>query len=198
MTRPECGPPAWPDQLRGQVEENLRQLGRDRLDVVNLRLSGSGPVADSFEALADLVGAGLIGNLGLSNATADQLAEAQAVAPVVCVQNAFGLGYRSKQDALITSCAEQHIAFVPFFTIARAGREAGVIDDDHDVVVAIANARGVTPAQVRLAWTLHRGPNVLAIPGTSSPMHLVENIAAGSLALSAGEMVRLDAIHSGS
>ncbi|MEV0621750.1 oxidoreductase [Nonomuraea sp. NPDC050404] len=188
---------ASPAQLRGQVEENLRQLGRDHLDVVNLRVPVSGrtdSIAEHFGALADLRQAGLIRHLGVSNVTAAQLAEARAVAPVVCVQNAFGVGAAAGERELLRECGEQGIAYVPFFAIAGAGREAGAGGDDDEAVLAVARERDVTPAQVRLAWTLAQGPNVLAIPGTGDPAHLAENVAAGALRLSGEEMTRLAAI----
>ncbi|MGP3638405.1 aldo/keto reductase, partial [Streptomyces sp. 24-1644] len=116
---------ATPGQLRGQVEENLRQLGRDHLDVVNLRIVGTGSIAERFGALAQLREAGLIRHLGLSNVTPEHLTEAQAIAPVVCVQNQYGIGARPEQDAFLRRCGEEGIAFVPFYAIAGAGREAG-------------------------------------------------------------------------
>ena len=191
-------PWAAPHQLRGQVEENLRQLGRDHLDVVNLRVPGPGPVGEHYAALAELRDAGLIRHLGVSNVVPEQLAEAQAIAPVVCVQNRYGIDLRRPgADELLRGCGEQGIAFVPFFAIAGDGKETGASTVDSDVVDETARAHGVSPAQVRLAWTLHRGPHVLAIPGTGNPDHLVENVAAGAIRLSADEMARLDAYHAG-
>ncbi|MEU0156792.1 oxidoreductase [Micromonospora fulviviridis] len=188
-------PMARPDQLRGQVEENLRQLGRDHLDVVNLRVYGPEPLAEHFGALAELRDAGLIRHLGVSAVKPHQVAEARAIAPVVCVQNSWSLGYRRSNDALIRDCAAHGTAFVPFFSLATSGREAGASGAEHDEVRAVARAHGVTPAQVRLAWTLHRSPNVLAIPGTGNPAHLVENVAAGALRLTDDDLSRLDAVH---
>jgi pyridoxine 4-dehydrogenase len=181
---------ATPEQLRGQVEENLRQLGRDHLDVVNLRVPPSrksGSVSDHFGALAGLREAGLIRHLGLSNATPEQLTEAQAIAPVACVQNPFGIGASAQERDFLRACGEQGIAYVPFFAIAGAGREAGASATDSEEVLAVARAHEVTPAQVRLAWTLRQGPHVLAIPGTGNPDHLVQNVAAGALRLSDDE-----------
>ncbi|MET8050151.1 oxidoreductase [Streptosporangium sp. NPDC005286] len=189
-----------PEQLRGQVEENLRQLGRDHLDVVNLRIPRSlatGSIAEHFGALADLRDAGLIRHLGISNVTPAHLAEAQAVAPVVCVQNAYGIGARPEDHEFLRICGEQGVAFVPFFAIAGAGREAGAGVTDSEEVFAVARAHGVTAAQVRLAWTLQRGPHVLAIPGTGDPDHLTDNVAAGALRLSEDEMTRLDSLQQG-
>ncbi|MFJ8666130.1 oxidoreductase [Streptomyces sp. NPDC093600] len=188
-------PHATAEQLRGQVEENLRQLGRDHLDVVNLRIVGTGSIAERFGALAELRRAGLIRHLGLSNIHPHQLAEAQAIAPVVCVQNMYGIGVRPEQDAFLRTCGEQGIAFVPFYAIAGTGREAGASGGDSAEVLALARAHAVSAAQVRLAWTLHQGPHVLAIPGTGDPEHLAANVAAGALRLSADELALLDSVH---
>lgn len=185
---------ASPDQLRGQVEENLRQLGRDHLDLVNLRVPRgrpTGPVAEHFGALAALRDAGLIRHLGISNVTPGQLAEAQSVAPVVCVQNPYGVGSPAEETEFVRACGEQGIAYVPFFAIAGSGQEAGNVTAEPDAVHTVARAHGATPAQVRLAWTLRQGPHVLAIPGTGNPGHLAENIAAGALRLSDEEAARL-------
>jgi pyridoxine 4-dehydrogenase len=181
-------------QLRGQVEENLRQLGRDHLDLVYLRAQSKDSLADKFGVLAELREQGLIRHLGVSAVGADRLAEAQAIAPVVSVQNAYGLGYRPQQDELIRLCGEQGIAYVPFFSIAGANREAGGSTDPADLV-KVAEAHGATTAQVRLAWTLLRGPNVLVIPGTGDPVHLAENMAAADLQLSQDELATLEALH---
>ncbi|SIR87036.1 Predicted oxidoreductase [Micromonospora avicenniae] len=183
-------PLARPDQLRGQVEENLRQLGRDHLDVVNLRQHGLDSIAEHFGALAELRDAGLIRHLGISNVRPQHLAQAQAIAPVVCVQNAYGIDNRLS-DKTLRTCGEQGVAFVPFYSIAGDGRDAGGVADS-EAILAIARAHGATPAQVRIAWTLARGPHVLAIPGTGNPDHLVENVAAGALRLSADELASLD------
>jgi pyridoxine 4-dehydrogenase len=182
---------ARPDQLRGQVEENLRELGREHLDVVNLRQYGLESIAEHFGALAELRDAGLIRHLGISNVRPHHLAQAQEIAPVVCVQNRYGVDFGRVNDELLRACGEQGIAFVPFFALAATGREAGGVIDN-DAVLAIARSRGATPAQVRIAWTLSRGRHVLAIPGTSNPDHLAENIAAGALRLSADELASLD------
>ncbi|MEU1200421.1 aldo/keto reductase [Streptomyces sp. NPDC005813] len=185
---------ATPAQLRGQVEENLRQLGRDHLDVVNLRVPPSrrtGSISDHFGALAALRDAGLIRHLGISNVTSEQLTEATAIAPVVCVQNPYGIRSSNEDQALLRLCGELGIAFVPFFAIAGSGREAGPETRDSDEVLAVARAHGASTAQVRLAWTLHQGPHVLAIPGTGDQGHLEQNIAAGALRLSEEEMTLL-------
>ncbi|MET7959424.1 aldo/keto reductase [Micromonospora zamorensis] len=184
-------PLARPDQLRGQVEENLRQLGRDHLDVVNLRQHGLDSVAEHFGALAELRDAGLIRHLGLSNIRPQHLAQAQAIAPVVCVQNTYGVDTRRMHDQFVRTCGDQGVAFVPFFAIAGDGREAGGVAAN-TAVQAIARTHGATPAQVRIAWTLSRGPHLLAIPGTGNPDHLVENLAAGALVLSPDDVASLE------
>lgn len=183
----EHQPEARPDQLRGQVEQNLRELGRDQLDLVYLRIGnaldrGSGSLAERFGVLAELREQGLIRHLGISNVGPEHLAEATAIAPVTAVQNWYGLSKRD-DDALLDTCAEREIAFVPFFSV-----DGGAPDG----VARIAAARGVTEAQILLAWTLHRSPNVLAIPGTGSVTHLAENVAAGTLELSTEELDRLN------
>jgi aryl-alcohol dehydrogenase-like predicted oxidoreductase len=186
---------ARPDQLRGQVEENLRQLGRDHLDVVNLRRNGPGvaSVSEHFGVLAGLREAGLIRHLGLSNVRPEHVAEAQAIAPVVCVQNSYGLDWRrADESGLVDLCRERGIAFVPFFAVSGLRREAPAAPERDARVRAVAEAHGATPAQVRLAWTLHRGPHVLAIPGTTHLGHLAENIAAGELRLTDDELRLLD------
>jgi len=182
-------PEARPEQLRGQVEENLRQLGRDHLDLVNLRIGdglerGAGSLADRFGALAELREAGLIRELGISNVGAEHLAEAREIAPVVCVQNQYGLSARREDDALVELCAEQGVAFVPFFAVASAA--------EGNAVAEVARRHDVTEAQIRLAWTLHRSPNVLAIPGTGDLTHLEQNVAAAALELSEADLVTLD------
>jgi pyridoxine 4-dehydrogenase len=189
---------ASPAQLRGQVEENLRQLGRDHLDVVNLRLPRrmtTGSIAEHFGTLAGLRDAGLIRHLGLSNVTSEHLAQARSIAPVVCVQNAFGIGAPAAERELLLACGERGVAYVPFFAIAGQGRETGAGPaQDETEVLAVAKAHGVSAAQVRLAWTLQLGPHVLAIPGTGNPDHLEDNVAAGALRLSPGDMRRLTSV----
>ncbi|WP_405432406.1 aldo/keto reductase [Micromonospora sp. NBC_00617] len=183
-----------PAQLRAQVEENLRRLGRDRLDVVNLRLGrgpGAMPLAERFGVLAELRAAGLIRHLGLSNVRPEQVDEVAGIAPVVCVQNNYGVDAYREQDAFVRACGERGIAYVPFFALAGTGREAGASATQGAAVEAVARAHGVTPQQVRLAWTLHQGPHVLAIPGTGDPAHLRENIAAASLTLTPEDLTRL-------
>lgn len=185
---------ASPDDLRGQVEENLRQLGRDHLDLVYLRRISLSKIGEHFGVLAALREAGLIRHLGVSNVTAAQLDEAMAIAPVVAVQNQFSIDSRSPgADDVLSACGQHGIAFVPFFAIAGDGRGAGSTAAEMAAVTAVARARGATAAQVRLAWTLAKGPHVLAIPGTSDPDHLAENIAAGALRLTDEEQALLDA-----
>jgi len=180
---------ARPEQLRAQVEENLRELGLDHLDVVNYRIGhgldrGTGSLADGFGVLAELREAGLIRELGISNVGPEHLTEALAIAPVVCVQNQYGLTARREDDELVRMCAERGIAFVPFFAVASGtGEDARVAE--------VARRHDVTPAQVRLAWTLHQGPHVLAIPGTGDVGHLEQNVAAAALELTAEDLEAL-------
>ncbi|MFE5290661.1 oxidoreductase [Isoptericola sp. NPDC056618] len=199
----EFEPYARPDQLRGQVEENIRQLGLDQLDVVNLRWgtglgAADGSVAEHVGALTELRDAGLLRHVGLSNVSVAQLEEARAVVPVVCVQNRYGLTDRS-DDGLLARCGELGIAFVPFFSMGAAvpGAVPGSNTPDEtgaEAVAAVAAGHGVTPAQVRLAWTLHRGPHVLAIPGTGDVTHLEQNVAAAAIRLTDDDRAVLDAI----
>ena len=195
-------PYARPDELRGQVEENIRQLGLDQLDVVNLRwgtglVREPGSVAEHVGALADLRDAGLVRHIGVSNVLPEQLDEALAITPVVCVQNRYGLTERD-DDGLLERCGELGIAFVPFFSVGAS--VPGAIPDGthHEAgaaeVAEIAAAHRATPAQVRLAWTLHRGAHVLAIPGTGSVAHLEQNVAAAGLRLDDAELAVLDGI----
>jgi pyridoxine 4-dehydrogenase len=183
-------PAARPDELRGQVEQNLRQLGRDHLDVVNLRRMPSmgESIAEHFGALAELRDAGLVRHLGVSGVSPEDLAAARAIAPVVCVQNAYGIGRST--DPLVPICGELDIAFVPFFAIAGSGRHGGPVAEPAQLL-AIAAKHEASPAQIRLAWTLHQGHHVLAIPGTGSMPHLDENVAAAALRLSADELATL-------
>lgn len=173
-------------------------MGRDHLDVVNLRRMGQDSVAEHFGALAELREAGLIRHLGVSGVEPRHLAEAREIAPVVCVQNQFGLHAPDlAADEVLRVCGEQGIAFVPFYAIAGDAGPQGASTAHDDELLAVARAHDATPAQIRLAWTLHQGPHVLAIPGTGDPDHLAENIAAGALRLTAEEVARLDAVHRG-
>nr|WP_239063128.1 aldo/keto reductase [Streptomyces sp. SID13031] len=180
-------------ELRGQVEENLRRLGREHLDVVNLRIMNrpGESLAERFGWLAELRDAGLIRHLGISNVSPHHLDEAEPIAPVVCVQNSYAIDTSRGGDAFLRVCAERGVAFVPFSAIAGTTPEGGAAHAT--VVQAVAEAHGVSAQQIRLAWTLHQGPNVLAIPGTGNPAHLEQNIAAGSLVLSSEELTSLNA-----
>ena len=186
-------PPArTPAELREQVHDNLRRLGLDALDVVNLRMGGfdapePGSIAEQFEALAELQQQGLIRHLGISTVNADQIAEAQTIAPVACVQNLYNLARRD-DDALIDSLAAQGIAYVPYFPLGGfSPLQSGALD-------AVAKRLDATPLAVALAWLLQRSPNILLIPGTSSVAHLRENIAGAGLELPADAVEELDAI----
>jgi pyridoxine 4-dehydrogenase len=184
---------ARPEQLRGQVEENLRQLGRDHLDVVNLRrIPSEIPWAEHVGAMADLRRAGLIRHVGVSAIKPEHLAEALAITPVVCVQNSYSVDHRAAEP-LLRMCGEQRIAFVPFFAIAGQQREDGAGGPEDARVEEIARARAATPAQIRIAWTLAQGDHVLAIPGTGNPHHLDENVAAAGIRLSDAELARIGA-----
>jgi len=181
-----------PAELQEQVHDNLRRLGLDVLDVVNLRVGGfdapePGSLAEQFEALAELQQRGLIRHLGVSTVNAEQIAEAQSIAPVVCVQNLYNLARRD-DDALIDSLAAQGIAYVPYFPLG------GFSPLQSDALEAVAKRLDATPMAVALAWLLQRSPNVLLIPGTSSVAHLRENVAGAGLELSADALAELDAI----
>jgi aryl-alcohol dehydrogenase-like predicted oxidoreductase len=181
---------ARPDQLRSLVETDLRALGADCLDLVYLRQGGMESVAEHFGALAELRDAGMIRHLGLASVRPEHLTQAQEIAPVVAVSNRYAVDYGRVNDELLDACAGQGIAFVPFFALTGEGREAGGVAMN-DRVSEVARAHGVTPAQVRLAWALSRGPHVLVIPGTSSEAHLVENLVADDLELTAEELATL-------
>jgi pyridoxine 4-dehydrogenase len=186
-------PPARrPEDIRRQVQENLEHLGLDVLDLVNLRLGDAeGPVpgslAEPFEALVELQQQGLVRQLGVSNATATQVAEARSIAPIVCVQNMYNLAHRT-DDELIDDLAADGIAYVPFFPLG------GFSPLQSTALSAVADRLAATPMSVALAWLLQRSPNVLLIPGTSSTAHLQENVAGAGLALSADDLAELDRI----
>src|SRR5882757_227304 len=186
-------PPArQPEDLRRAVHENLEDLGLDSLDVVNLRLGDAqgpqpGSLAEPFETLVELQRQGLIRHLGVSNATAEQVAEAQAIAPIVCVQNMYNLAYR-QDDELIDELADKGIAYVPFFPLG------GFTPLQSTALSAVATRMDATPMSVALAWLLRRSPNILLIPGTSSVAHLRENVAGAGLSLSDEELAELDKI----
>ena len=184
-----------PQSLREQVHDNLRRLGLDVLDVVNLRtLTGivdratvPNPLTPQFEALAELQQQGLIRHLGLSTVSLDQLAEAQQIAPVVCVQNFYNIANRVDEEVL-AAAAEQRIAFVPYFPLG------GFSPLQSDVLDSIAKRLGATPTAVALSWLLQHSPNIMLIPGTSSVDHLRQNIAGAALALPPDAVAELDAI----
>jgi aryl-alcohol dehydrogenase-like predicted oxidoreductase len=182
-----------PEDLTAGVHDNLRNLGLDALDIVNYRVMGSGhgtqegSIAVQVTVLADLQRKGLIRHIGLSNATAAQVAEAQSITDVVCVQNNYNLAHRH-DDALIDDLARQNIAYVPFFPLG------GFTPLQSSTLSEVAEELGVTPMQVALAWLLHRSPNILLIPGTSSLAHLRENLAAAELTLSPETLVELDGV----
>ncbi|MFE0476899.1 aldo/keto reductase family oxidoreductase [Streptomyces sp. NPDC058947] len=186
-------PPARePEELRRAVHENLEDLGLDALDVVNLRLGDAqGPrpesLAKPFETLAELQQQGLIRHLGVSNATAEQVAEAQEIAPIVCVQNLYNLAHRH-DDALIDDLAAKNIAYVPFFPLG------GFTPLQSAALSAVATRLRATPMSVALAWLLQRSPNILLIPGTSSVTHLRENVVGAGLSLSDEDLDELNAI----
>ena len=182
-----------PAELTSAVHDNLRNLGLDALDIVNYRFMGKGhgveegSIAEQITALADLRRQGLIRHIGLSNVTAAQVAEAQAITPVVCVQNHYNLVHRH-DDALIDDLARQRIAYVPFFPLG------GFTPLQSSTLSAVAQRLGATPMQVALAWLLQRSPNILLIPGTSSVGHLRENLAAAERVLSPEVLAELNAI----
>ena len=181
-----------PEQLRAQVHDNLDNLGLDALDVVNLRVGGlaspePGSVAEPFTALAQLQQEGLIKHLGISTAAAEQVAEAQAIAPVVCVQNYYNVAHRDDDD-LIDSLASNGIAYVPYFPLGGfSPLQSATLD-------AVAARLGATPMAVALAWLLHRSPNILLIPGTSSIAHLRDNVTGAAMTLPEPELAELDRI----
>jgi aryl-alcohol dehydrogenase-like predicted oxidoreductase len=183
-----------PEQLRAAVHDNLRNLGLDVLDVVNLRVGGfdaaePGSIAEPFAVLAELQRDGLIRHLGLSTVSAEQVAEAQAIAPVVCVQNYYNVAHRADDD-LVDSLAAHGIAYVPYFPLG------GFSPLQSDTLESVASRLDVAPMAAALAWLLRRSPNILLIPGTSSLEHLRLNVAAGALALGDQELADLDAIAS--
>jgi pyridoxine 4-dehydrogenase len=182
-----------PDELVEGLQGDLRNLGVDVIDVANLRSPGNmlapaeGSIARQVEALAGLQRQGLLGHIGLSNVTARQVAEAQTIAPIVCVQNHYNFVHRD-DDALIELLVEQGIAFVPFFPLG------GMSPLQSEALSAIAAELGATAMQVALAWLLRRSPNILLIPGTSSLAHLRENLAAAELVLPDDAVALLESI----
>lgn len=186
-------PAQSPVELIRAVHDNLRNLRLDVLDVVNLRVMGDvhapseGSIEPQFNALAELQQQGLVRHLGLSNATASQVTEAQRIAPVVCVQNQYNLAHRD-DDAFIDVLAGQGIAYVPFFPLG------GFTPLQSQTLSNVAARRDATPMQVALAWLLARAPNMLLIPGTSSVGHLRENLAAAGIELGTDVIAELDQI----
>jgi pyridoxine 4-dehydrogenase len=182
-----------PEELKQAVHDNLRNLGLDVLEVVNLRamFSSHGPVEGSIEApltvLAELRRQGLVHHIGVSNVTSAQIAEGRRIVPIVCVQNHYNLAHR-KDDGLINDLARDGIAYVPFFPLG------GFTPLQSSTLSDVARRLGVTPMVVALAWLLHRSPNILLIPGTSSVAHLRENMAAAQLVLSPPILAELDRI----
>ena len=186
-------PAQSPAELVSAVHDNLKNLGVEALDVVNLRITGAthepseSSIEPQFTALADLQRQGLIRQLGLSNVTSTQVKQARGIAPVVCVQNMYNVAQRG-DDALIDELAGAGIAYVPFFPLG------GFSPLQSSTLSEVATDVGATPMQVALAWLLHRSPNILLIPGTSSVGHLRENLAAAELKLSDTVLAKLDGI----
>lgn len=186
-------PAMEPQAIERGLHDNLRNLGLDVLEVVNLRIMGSihapseGSIEKEVTALAELQQRGLVRHIGLSNVTSAQIAEAQRITKVVCVQNHYNLVHRH-DDALIDELATQGIAYVPFFPLG------GFTPIQSSALSDLASALGATPMQVALAWLLQRAPNILLIPGTSSLQHLRENLQAAHLTLSDEVRAKLDAI----
>ena len=181
-----------PDELRQAVHDNLENLGLEAMDVVNLRLGGfdgpePGSLAEPFTALAQMQQEGLIRHLGLSTVSAEQIAEAQSIAPIVCVQNFYNIAHRV-DDELVDSLAEQGIAYVPYFPLG------GFTPLQSDLLSSVASELRAAPMAVALAWLLQRSPNILLIPGTSSVAHLHDNVAAASLTLPPDALKQLDSI----
>ena len=180
-------PALSPEEIRAGVHDNLTHLGVDRLDVVNLRVMTTGEsIGEKFAVLAALQQQGLIRHLGVSNVDAAQLAEAQRIAPVVCVQNIYSLANRS-DDPLVAECAEQGVAYVPFFPLGSAFQpfEAAGLE-------TVAKRHEVSIHRVALAWLLQRSRNILVIPGSGDPAHVADNVAAASLTLTDEDLAELN------
>jgi aryl-alcohol dehydrogenase-like predicted oxidoreductase len=183
-----------PDEIRRAVHDNLDRLGLDALDVVNLRFGGFAAaepesLEEQFAALAEMQQQGLIRHLGVSTVSAEQIAEAQSIAPVVCVQNFYNVAHRV-DDELIVALNDQGIGYVPYFPLG------GFTPLQSDALSGVAARLDVAPMTVAIAWLLQRSPNILLIPGTSSRAHLYENVAGASLTLSSDDVAQLDAIAS--
>jgi pyridoxine 4-dehydrogenase len=193
-------PAQSPAQLRSGIEENLRSLEVQRIDVVNLRLMGPGesahtspvPLEDQLEEMVRLRTEGKIGAVGLSNVTLEQLETALQHTEVACVQNPFNLLQRDDQPVL-ERCRQNGIPYVPFFPLGSAFAGMRKVTEE-PAVRAIAERQGATPAQVGLAWLLHHSQNILLIPGTSSPLHLEENLAAQQIELDTDALNALDTL----
>ena len=183
------------EELTQAVHDNLRNLGRDVLDVVNLRFMfdthgpAEGPIEEALTVLADLQRQGLVRHIGLSNVTAKQVADGRRIADIVCVQNHYNLAHRH-DDALIDSLAKDKIAYVPFFPLG------GFSPLQSSTLSAVAARLNATPMQTALAWLLRRSPNILLIPGTSSVAHLKENLAAAELTLPEDALKELESVAS--
>ncbi|WP_127572355.1 oxidoreductase [Georgenia faecalis] len=181
-----------PEDLRRQVQENLKTLGVEVLDLVNMRMGDAqgpqpGSIAEAFETLAELQEQGLIRHLGVSNATTSQITEAREIALIVCVQNIYNLAHRDDDD-LVDALAADRIAYVPFFPLG------GFTPLQSKELSAVATRLDATPMAVALAWLLQRSPNILLIPGTKSAAHLHENIVGAGLTLSVEDVAELDRI----
>jgi pyridoxine 4-dehydrogenase len=181
-----------PEELRQAIYDNLEHLGLDALDVVNLRVGGfsaaeDGSIAEPFGALVQMQQKGLIRHLGVSTVTREQIAEAQSIAPIVCVQNFYNIAHRD-DDPLIDALAAQGIAYVPYFPLG------GFTPLQSDTLNSVAERLGATPMGVALAWLLQRSPNILLIPGTSSVEHLRENVDGAALHLPDDALAELDGI----
>ena len=180
-----------PAELRSAVHDNLRNLGLDALDVVNLRIHGmtvaEGSIISEVEVMVDLKKEGLVRHIGLSNVTPTQFAEARALTEIVCVQNEYNIAHR-RDDRFIDELAKVGVAYVPFFPLG------GFTPLQSSILSSVATALASTPMQVALAWLLQRAPNLLLIPGTSSVAHLRENVKAASLTLTANVVAQLNDI----
>ena len=181
-----------PQELRQAVYDNLKNLGLDSLNVVNLRVGGlsspkAGSIAEPFDTLVQLQREGLIQHLGISTVSPEQIAEAQSIAPIVCVQNFYNIAHRN-DDKLVDTLAAQGIAYVPYFPLG------GFTPLQSGALNSVADRLGATPMGVALAWLLQRSPNILLIPGTSSVAHLHENVAGAALRLPEDALAELDGI----
>jgi pyridoxine 4-dehydrogenase len=189
-------PAMSPDDLKSAVEDNLRNLRLDALEVVNLRIMGSvhgpaeGPIEAPLTVLADLQRQGLVRHIGLSNVTSNQIEQGRRICDIVCVQNLYNVAHR-EDDALIDELARAGVAYVPFFPLG------GFTPLQSTELNEVATRLSATPMQVALAWLLQRAPNILLIPGTSSLEHLHENLAAATLRLPGDALTGLDAIGKG-